>query len=186
MRTATFADRRSASPAASVRALQACNNALCISCTNFSFLRTDNGRGVRAHSGAVPRSQGKEQRSSPFSGSRDESSVLLFSFRVRYVVSSSCLFEQFSLNCTKIRKITENLSNSLLYLCRMRKLLCPQCKIAALYVKNDRNERLLVYVMEDGEIVPKYPADSMEGFDLTEVYCLGCSWHGSPKRLVKR
>ncbi|WP_285820470.1 hypothetical protein [Bacteroides acidifaciens] len=68
----------------------------------------------------------------------------------------------------------------------MRKLLCPQCKIAALYVKNDRNERLLVYVMEDGEIVPKNPADSMEGFDLTEVYCLGCSWHGSSKRLVKR
>ena len=68
----------------------------------------------------------------------------------------------------------------------MRKLLCPQCKIAALYVKNDRNERLLVYVMEDGEVVPKNPADSMEGFDLAEVYCLGCSWHGSPKRLVKR
>lgn len=68
----------------------------------------------------------------------------------------------------------------------MRKLLCPQCKIAALYVKNDRNVRLLVYVMEDGEVVPKNPADSMDGFDLTEVYCLGCSWHGSPKRLVKR
>ncbi len=67
----------------------------------------------------------------------------------------------------------------------MRKLLCPQCKIAALYVKNDRNERLLVYVMEDGEVVPKNPADSMEGFDLTEVYCLGCSWHGSPKDLVE-
>ena len=96
------------------------------------------------------------------------------------------LFFHLFFYCTKIRKITENLSNSVLYLCGMRKLLCPQCKIAALYVKNDRNERLLVYVMEDGEIVPKNPADSMEGFDLTEVYCLGCSWHGSPKRLVKR
>ena len=59
-----------------------------------------------------------------------------------------------------------------LYLCGMKKLLCPQCKIAAMYVKN-------------GEVVPKYPEDSMEGFDLTEVFCLGCSWHGSPKRLVK-
>ena len=46
-------------------------------------------------------------------------------------------------------------------------------------------ERLLVYVLENGEVVPKYPEDSMEGFDLTEVFCLGCSWHGSPKRLVK-
>ena len=62
-----------------------------------------------------------------------------------------------------------------LYLCGMKKLLCPQCKIAAMYVNN-----------EQGEVVPKYPEDSMEGFDLTEVFCLGCSWHGSPKRLVKR
>lgn len=66
------------------------------------------------------------------------------------------------------------------------KLLCPQCKIAAMYVKNEQGDRLLVYVLEDGEVVPKYPEDSMEGFDLTEVFCLGCSWHGSPKRLVKR
>lgn len=72
------------------------------------------------------------------------------------------------------------------YLCGMRKLLCPQCKIAALYVVNDRKERLLVYVLENGEVVPKDPTAYTDGFDLTEVYCLGCSWHGSPKRLVKR
>ena len=55
-----------------------------------------------------------------------------------------------------------------LYLCSMKKLLCPQCKIAAMYVKNEQGDRLLVYVLEDGEVVPKYPEDSMEGFDLTE------------------
>ena len=65
-----------------------------------------------------------------------------------------------------------------LYLCSMKKLLCPQCKIAAMYVKNEQGDRLLVYVLEDGEVVPKYPEDSMEGFDLTEVFCLVCSWHG--------
>ena len=54
----------------------------------------------------------------------------------------------------------------------MKKLLCPQCKIAAMYVKNEQGDRLLVYVLEDGEVVPKYPEDSMEGFDLTEVFCL--------------
>ena len=59
-----------------------------------------------------------------------------------------------------------------LYLCGMKKLLCPQCKIAAMYVKNEQGERLLVYVLENGEVVPKYPEDSMEGFDLTEVFCL--------------
>lgn len=72
------------------------------------------------------------------------------------------------------------------YLCGMKKLLCPQCKIAAMYVKNEQGERRLVYVLEGGEVIPKYPEESMAGFDLTEVYCLGCSWHGSPKRLVER
>lgn len=65
----------------------------------------------------------------------------------------------------------------------MKKRLCPQCKIASMYVKNDREERLLVYVTEGGEVVPKYPDTSTEGFDLTEVYCLGCSWHGSPLKV---
>lgn len=67
----------------------------------------------------------------------------------------------------------------------MRKLLCPQCGISAMYVKNAMGERLLVYVTEDGEVVPKYPSDSLDGFDLAIVYCLGCSWSGSPRKLVR-
>ena len=54
----------------------------------------------------------------------------------------------------------------------MRKLLCPQCKIAGLYVKNEKKERLLVYVSDEGEVVPKNLEENMEGFDLTIVYCL--------------
>ena len=57
---------------------------------------------------------------------------------------------------------------------RMRKLLCPQCKISGMYVKNATGERLLVYVSDKGEVIPKY------GF------CLGCSWSGDPRKLVKR
>lgn len=56
----------------------------------------------------------------------------------------------------------------------MKKLLCPQCKIAGMYVKNDQGERLLVYIAQDGTVVPKYPEIPIEGFDFTEVYCLGC------------
>ena len=67
----------------------------------------------------------------------------------------------------------------------MRKLLCPQCKIAAMYVKNEAGERLLVYVTTDGQVIPKNPEASTEGFDLSEVFYLGCSWHGSPKRMSK-
>lgn len=67
----------------------------------------------------------------------------------------------------------------------MRKMLCPQCKIGAFYVKNADEERLLVYVTADGEVITKDPEASTDGFDLSEVWCLGCSWHGSPKRAVK-
>ena len=53
----------------------------------------------------------------------------------------------------------------------MRKMICPQCKVGAFFVLNGSGERLPVYVSREGEIV--------------EVYCLCCSWHGSPKRLLK-
>lgn len=67
----------------------------------------------------------------------------------------------------------------------MRKMLCPQCKIAGMYVKNEQGDRLLVYITKEGVVIPKDGEASTEGFDFTEVYCLGCSWHGSPKRLIK-
>ena len=67
----------------------------------------------------------------------------------------------------------------------MRKMICPQCKVGAFFILNSSGERLPVYVSREGEIVPKDPAASLEGYDLTEVYCLCCSWHGSPKRLLK-
>ena len=68
----------------------------------------------------------------------------------------------------------------------MRKLLCPQCKIAGLYVKNEKKERLLVYVSDEGEVVPRNLEVKFEGSDVSIGYCLGCSWSGAPKKLVKR
>lgn len=43
---------------------------------------------------------------------------------------------------------------------------------------------MLVYVTQEGVVIPKDPTASTEGFDIAEVYCLGCSWHGSPKQLA--
>ncbi|WP_298107767.1 hypothetical protein [uncultured Bacteroides sp.] len=65
----------------------------------------------------------------------------------------------------------------------MQKLLCPQCQVGIFYVLNAQGDRCPVYVTKNGEIVPKNPGSSLEGFNLDEVYCMGCSWHGSPKRL---
>lgn len=67
----------------------------------------------------------------------------------------------------------------------MRKLVCPQCKVAAVYVKNEKGDRLPVYVTDNGQIVPKDPEVSLDGFNLEEVFCLGCSWHGNPRRMVR-
>ena len=46
----------------------------------------------------------------------------------------------------------------------MRKMLCPQCKIAAMYVKNEAGDRRLVYVVEGGEVIPKNPSSDSSGF----------------------
>jgi len=66
----------------------------------------------------------------------------------------------------------------------MRKMVCPQCKVGAFFVMNGQGERLPVYISDKGEIVPKDSTSSLEGYDLDTVYCLCCSWRGTPKRLV--
>ena len=65
----------------------------------------------------------------------------------------------------------------------MRKKLCPQCKIHRFYLKNSEGERLVVIVNQDKEIVPIHDYESLEGFDTSILYCLGCSWKGSVDRL---
>jgi hypothetical protein len=67
----------------------------------------------------------------------------------------------------------------------MKKLVCPQCKIYRFRVKNDKGDSVLVNVIENFEIVPVNNDDSLDGFDLETIYCLGCSWSGSPKKLNK-
>ena len=64
----------------------------------------------------------------------------------------------------------------------MRKMVCPQCKVGAFFVMNGQGERLPVYISDKGEIVPKDGTSSLEGYDQDTVYCLCCSWRGTPKR----
>lgn len=66
----------------------------------------------------------------------------------------------------------------------MRKKLCPQCKIHRFYLKNNAGERLVVIVNQDKEIIPIHDHESLEGFDTSILYCLGCSWQGSVDRLL--
>ncbi|MFI3295402.1 MAG: hypothetical protein R3Y19_05220 [Rikenellaceae bacterium] len=68
----------------------------------------------------------------------------------------------------------------------MRKQPCPQCHIPSMYIKNSHDQRRLVYVNELGEVFPRNAEESLDGYDTQTVYCLGCSWSGSPKRLARR
>lgn len=65
----------------------------------------------------------------------------------------------------------------------MKNLLCPQCKIRRFYLLNDAGERLVVTVTQEKEIVPIHEHESLEGFDTSVLYCLGCSWKGSISNL---
>ncbi len=65
----------------------------------------------------------------------------------------------------------------------MRKLKCPQCEAHRFFVKNELKETRLVTVNEKYEVVLVHENESLEGFNLDILYCLGCSWQGSPKSL---
>ena len=64
------------------------------------------------------------------------------------------------------------------------KKLCPQCQIHRFYLKNDAGERLVVTVNQEKEIIPIHEHESLEGFDTSILYCLGCSWKGTVNNLV--
>jgi len=66
----------------------------------------------------------------------------------------------------------------------MKKLLCPQCKIHRFRVNNEKGDSVVVIVNENYEVIPIHPEESLEGFDLEVLYCLGCSWKGSPRSLI--
>lgn len=68
----------------------------------------------------------------------------------------------------------------------MKKLNCPQCKINRFRVLNEAGNAVVVTVNDQYEVIPVHLEESLEGFDLNVLYCLGCSWVGSPKSLTSK
>lgn len=62
---------------------------------------------------------------------------------------------------------------------------CPQCGISNFYVKDTMGNRLLVKVTYDFKIMPVNEHESLDGYNLDELFCLGCSWHGSKSKTKK-
>lgn len=48
---------------------------------------------------------------------------------------------------------------------------------------NDAGERLVVTVSQDKKIHPIHENESLDGFDTSILYCLGCSWKGTVNNL---
>lgn len=67
----------------------------------------------------------------------------------------------------------------------MEFMVCPQCRIANFYVKNEKGERLNVKVNRELEIILLDESKSLDEFNLEEIFCLGCSWHGRISELKK-
>jgi len=66
----------------------------------------------------------------------------------------------------------------------MKLMICPQCGIANFYVKNGKGERYNIKVTSDLKIIAK-DDESLGGFNLDILYCLGCSWKGKISELKK-
>ena len=67
----------------------------------------------------------------------------------------------------------------------MKFLKCPQCGISNFYLKDNSGNKLLVKVNYDFEIIPVNENETLDGFNLDEIFCLGCSWHGPIHKLKK-
>lgn len=61
---------------------------------------------------------------------------------------------------------------------------CPQCKIRRFMVKNNNGNFVVVTVDENSNIIPLHEEESLDGYDLSILYCLGCSWKGSVNNLL--
>jgi hypothetical protein len=67
----------------------------------------------------------------------------------------------------------------------VRYLVCPQCGIIRFHVKDATGQAAVVQVTRDFEVVAVNPGESLDGFDLEYLYCLGCSWKGSIRQLKR-
>lgn len=67
----------------------------------------------------------------------------------------------------------------------VRYLVCPQCGSMRFQVKNEEGEMVVVQVTTAFEIIPVNSGESLSGFNLDLLYCLGCSWKGSVKKLKR-
>ena len=63
--------------------------------------------------------------------------------------------------------------------------LCTKNNSHEIFTMSTMRNPPFLQVTTDHVIIPVNEQDSLEGFDLETLYCLGCSWSGSPKSLKR-
>lgn len=64
-------------------------------------------------------------------------------------------------------------------------LLCPKCKIRRFQVKDKSGNSRVVIVNSDRRIELVHHEETLDGFNIDNLHCLGCSWTGPASKLVK-
>lgn len=65
-------------------------------------------------------------------------------------------------------------------------LLCPQCGVHRFFIRRPDNAQVFFHVDEQHQPVPTQQSHAnLEGLDFPLIYCCGCSWKGSPRKLVR-
>lgn len=68
----------------------------------------------------------------------------------------------------------------------LKYLLCPQCGLHRFFVRDAHGQPVFFHVGLD--LLP-FPTETSQadlgGLDFSLIYCCGCSWKGSPRKLVK-
>lgn len=65
-------------------------------------------------------------------------------------------------------------------------LLCPQCGAHRLFVLNEKGENVYFHVDHNFTPFPTKESNAdLSSTDFSEIRCVGCSWKGRLKKLVK-
>lgn len=65
-------------------------------------------------------------------------------------------------------------------------LLCPQCGSHRFFIRQPDGPPIYFHVDEGHNPVPTRESNAeLQGLDFSLIWCCGCSWKGSPRKLVR-
>lgn len=67
-----------------------------------------------------------------------------------------------------------------------KKYSCPFCGSVTFYIPIDMVKSYFFYVTPEGvKPTPRSEGISSEGLDFSDIYCIGCAWHGTLEEIKR-